>query len=79
MLLSTKGVGALHPLATLLGIAYLGTAILAVVLTPLIKAAGQSLLEGLRKVREPSILGFATWSACVMPGCSINTALATRA
>ncbi|KVM51435.1 sodium:dicarboxylate symporter [Burkholderia ubonensis] len=63
LLFSTKGIAALHPLVKLLGVAYLGMAILAIVLTAVIKATGHSPLAVIRKVREPLILGFTTRSS----------------
>ncbi|MCM3071031.1 dicarboxylate/amino acid:cation symporter, partial [Staphylococcus warneri] len=47
----------------LLGVAYLGMAVLAVVLTIVIRIAGQSPVAVLRKVKEPLILGFTTRSS----------------
>ena len=63
LLFATKGFAALHPLLKLLGVAYLGMAILAVILTTIIKVSGQSPLAVLRKVREPLILAFTTRSS----------------
>lgn len=62
-LLSAKGFAGVHSLVELLGVAYLGMAILAVVLTLVIRVAGQSPLAVLRKVKEPLILGFTTRSS----------------
>ena len=62
-LLSAKGFAGAHSLIELLGVAYLGMAILAVVLTAVIRVAGQSPLAVLRKVKEPLILGFTTRSS----------------
>ncbi|MFP3501215.1 dicarboxylate/amino acid:cation symporter [Burkholderia sp. SIMBA_062] len=62
-LLSAKGFAGAHSLIELLGVAYLGMAILAVVLTTVIRLAGQSPLAVLRKVKEPLILGFTTRSS----------------
>ncbi|KML57090.1 sodium:dicarboxylate symporter [Burkholderia cepacia] len=63
LLLSAKGITALFPLLKLLGLAYVGMAILAIVLTVVIKVAGQSPLAVLKKVREPLILAFTTRSS----------------
>ena len=62
-LLSAKGFAGVHSLVELLGVAYLGMAILAVILTLVIRVAGQSPLAVLRKVKEPLILGFTTRSS----------------
>ncbi|WDD95209.1 dicarboxylate/amino acid:cation symporter [Burkholderia sp. FERM BP-3421] len=62
-LLSSKGMSALTPLLKLLGIAYLGMAILAVLLTLIVKLAGQSPFAVLRQVGAPLILGFTTRSS----------------
>ncbi|EDT39662.1 dicarboxylate/amino acid:cation symporter [Burkholderia ambifaria] len=62
-LLSAKGFAGAHSLIELLGVAYLGMAVLAVVLTTVIRLAGQSPIAVLRKVKEPLILGFTTRSS----------------
>ncbi|AWV05244.1 dicarboxylate/amino acid:cation symporter [Burkholderia sp. JP2-270] len=62
-LLSTKGFSGARSLIALLGVAYLGMAVLAILLTLVIRIAGQSPVAVLRKVREPLILGFTTRSS----------------
>jgi DAACS family dicarboxylate/amino acid:cation (Na+ or H+) symporter len=62
-LLAAKGFTGAHSLIELLGVAYLGMAVLAVVLTIVIRIAGQSPVAVLRKVKEPLILGFTTRSS----------------
>lgn len=63
VLLSSKGLAAMAPLAKLLGIAYLGMALLAAWLTLIVKLAGHSPRAVVRKVSEPLILGFTTRSS----------------
>lgn len=62
-LMSSRGVAGLMPLVKLLGIAYLGMAILAVLLTLIIVATGNRPLAVIRKVSEPLILAFTTRSS----------------
>lgn len=62
-LLASKGLGALLPLVKLLGVAYLGLAVLAAVLTGIIKAAGYSPRHIIRHVSQPLILAFTTRSS----------------
>ncbi len=62
-LMSSRGVSGLMPLVKLLGIAYLGMAILAVLLTAIVIATGQNPLAVVRKVSEPLILAFTTRSS----------------
>ncbi|WP_175971928.1 dicarboxylate/amino acid:cation symporter [Burkholderia sp. BCC0322] len=63
VLLSSKGMAAIYPLLKLLGLAYVGMAILAIVLTVIIKVSGQSPAAVLKRVREPLILAFTTRSS----------------
>lgn len=62
-LLASKGVAAILPLVKLLGIAYLGMAVLAVILSLIIKAMGKSPFAVVRQVSEPLILAFTTRSS----------------
>jgi DAACS family dicarboxylate/amino acid:cation (Na+ or H+) symporter len=62
-LLASKGVSALTPLLKLLGVAYLGMAILAIVLTLIVKSTGLSARAVLKHVSEPLILAFTTRSS----------------
>ncbi|WP_414444844.1 dicarboxylate/amino acid:cation symporter [Burkholderia sp. 22PA0106] len=62
-LMSSRGVSGLMPLVRLLGIAYLGMAILALLLTAIVIATGQRPLAVIRKVSEPLILAFTTRSS----------------
>ncbi|MBN3725025.1 dicarboxylate/amino acid:cation symporter [Burkholderia sp. Ac-20379] len=62
-LMSSRGVAGLMPLVRLLGIAYLGMAILALLLSAIVIATGQRPLAVIRKVSEPLILAFTTRSS----------------
>ncbi|MEK6424409.1 MAG: dicarboxylate/amino acid:cation symporter [Burkholderia gladioli] len=62
-LMSSRGVSGLMPLVRLLGIAYLGMAILALLLSAIVMATGQRPLAVIRKVSEPLILAFTTRSS----------------
>jgi DAACS family dicarboxylate/amino acid:cation (Na+ or H+) symporter len=62
-LLASKGVSALVPLLKLLGVAYLGMAILAVLLTLIVKSTGLSPRAVVKHVSEPLILAFTTRSS----------------
>jgi DAACS family dicarboxylate/amino acid:cation (Na+ or H+) symporter len=62
-LLASKGMSALMPLLKLLGIAYLGMAILAILLTLIVKATGLSVRAVIKHVSEPLILAFTTRSS----------------
>lgn len=62
-LMSSRGVSGLMPLVRLLGIAYLGMAILALLLSAIVIATGQRPLAVIRKVSEPLILAFTTRSS----------------
>lgn len=62
-LLASKGVSAITPLIKLLGIAYLGMAVLAIVLTLIVKAIGLSPRAVIKQVSEPLILAFSTRSS----------------
>jgi DAACS family dicarboxylate/amino acid:cation (Na+ or H+) symporter len=62
-LLASKGMSALMPLLKLLGVAYLGMAILAVLLTLIVKATGLSARAVIKHVSEPLILAFTTRSS----------------
>lgn len=62
-LLASKGVSALVPLLKLLGVAYLGMAILAIVLTLIVKSTGLSPRAVVKHVSEPLILAFTTRSS----------------
>nr|WP_059520704.1 dicarboxylate/amino acid:cation symporter [Burkholderia singularis] len=62
-LLASKGLSAMAPLAKLLGIAYLGMALLAIGLTAVIKLGGRSPRAVIRQVSEPLILAFTTRSS----------------
>lgn len=62
-LLASKGVSAITPLIKLLGIAYLGMAVLAIVLTLIVKAIGLSPSAVIKQVSEPLILAFSTRSS----------------
>jgi DAACS family dicarboxylate/amino acid:cation (Na+ or H+) symporter len=62
-LLASKGMSALMPLLKLLGVAYLGMAILAILLTLIVKATGLSARAVIKHVSEPLILAFTTRSS----------------
>ncbi|MGN6231122.1 MAG: dicarboxylate/amino acid:cation symporter [Trinickia sp.] len=62
-LLASKGVSALTPLLKLLGVAYLGMAILALLLTLIVKSTGLSARAVIKHVSEPLILAFTTRSS----------------
>ncbi|MEQ5843615.1 dicarboxylate/amino acid:cation symporter [Paraburkholderia acidicola] len=62
-LLASKGVSAITPLIKLLGIAYLGMAVLAIVLTLILKVIGLSPRAVIKQVSEPLILAFSTRSS----------------
>jgi DAACS family dicarboxylate/amino acid:cation (Na+ or H+) symporter len=62
-LLASKGLHALLPLVKLLGVAYLGLALLALVLTGIIRAAGYSPRDVIKHVSQPLILAFTTRSS----------------
>lgn len=62
-LLASKGVSALVPLLKLLGVAYLGMAILALLLTLIVKSTGLSPRAVVKHVSEPLILAFTTRSS----------------
>ncbi|TKC88841.1 dicarboxylate/amino acid:cation symporter [Trinickia terrae] len=62
-LLGSKGLAAMTPLLKLLGVAYLGMAILALLLSLIVKLAGQSPIALARRVSEPLILAFTTRSS----------------
>ncbi len=62
-LLASKGVSALLPLLKLLGVAYLGMAILAILLTLIVKSTGLSPRAVVKHVSEPLILAFTTRSS----------------
>lgn len=62
-LLSSKGASALMPLLKLLGVAYLGMAMLAVLLTLIVKSTGLSARAVIKHVSEPLILAFTTRSS----------------
>lgn len=62
-LLASKGMSALMPLLKLLGVAYLGMAILAILLTLIVKATGLSARAVVKHVSEPLILAFTTRSS----------------
>ncbi|RDU95146.1 dicarboxylate/amino acid:cation symporter [Trinickia dinghuensis] len=62
-LLASKGVSALMPLLKLLGVAYLGMAILAILLTLIVKSTGLSARAVIKHVSEPLILAFTTRSS----------------
>lgn len=62
-LLASKGVSAITPLIKLLGIAYLGMAVLAIVLTLILKLIGLSPRAVIKQVSEPLILAFSTRSS----------------
>ena len=62
-LLASKGMSALMPLLKLLGVAYLGMAILAVLLTLVVKSTGLSARAVIKHVSEPLILAFTTRSS----------------
>lgn len=62
-LLASKGMAALLPLLKLLGVAYLGMAILAILLTLIVKSTGLSARAVLKHVSEPLILAFTTRSS----------------
>jgi dicarboxylate/amino acid:cation (Na+ or H+) symporter, DAACS family len=62
-LLASKGMSALMPLLKLLGVAYLGMAILAILLTLIVKSTGLSARAVIKHVSEPLILAFTTRSS----------------
>lgn len=62
-LLASKGLAGLAPLVKLLGVAYLGMAILALLLSLIVKAIGLSPVALIRHVSEPLILAFTTRSS----------------
>lgn len=62
-LLASKGMSALVPLLKLLGVAYLGMAILAILLTLIVKSTGLSARAVIKHVGEPLILAFTTRSS----------------
>ena len=62
-LLASKGISALIPLLKLLGVAYLGMAILAALLTLIVKSTGLSARAVIKHVSEPLILAFTTRSS----------------
>lgn len=62
-LVSSKGFAAITPLLKLLGVAYLGMAILATLLTLIVKLIGLSPRALVRHVSEPLILAFSTRSS----------------
>ncbi|WP_420213478.1 dicarboxylate/amino acid:cation symporter (plasmid) [Burkholderia aenigmatica] len=62
-LIGSKGIASLAPLIKLLGIAYLGMAALALLLTLIVKLAGYGPLAVIKKVSEPLILAFTTRSS----------------
>jgi dicarboxylate/amino acid:cation (Na+ or H+) symporter, DAACS family len=59
-LLASKGLAGILPLIRLLGIAYLGMAILTVILSVIVRLCGQSPFAIIRHVSEPLILAFST-------------------
>jgi DAACS family dicarboxylate/amino acid:cation (Na+ or H+) symporter len=63
MLLASKGISGLLPLLKLLGVAYLGMAILAALLTLVLYLTGQRPGAVVKKVSEPLILAFTTRSS----------------
>jgi dicarboxylate/amino acid:cation (Na+ or H+) symporter, DAACS family len=63
VLLASKGVSAILPLIKLLGVAYLGMAILAALLTFVLYLTGHSPSAVVRRVSEPLILAFTTRSS----------------
>jgi DAACS family dicarboxylate/amino acid:cation (Na+ or H+) symporter len=62
-LLASKGLSALTPLVKLLGVAYLGLAILALALTLVLKSTGLPARAVIKHVSEPLILAFTTRSS----------------
>ncbi|WP_206997724.1 dicarboxylate/amino acid:cation symporter [Trinickia mobilis] len=62
-LLGAKGLTAIVPLLKLLGVAYLGMAILALLLTLIVKSIGLSPAAVVKRVSEPLILAFTTRSS----------------
>jgi dicarboxylate/amino acid:cation (Na+ or H+) symporter, DAACS family len=62
-MLGAKGLNAVLPLLKLLGVAYLGMAVLALLLTLIVKAIGLSPAAVVKRVSEPLILAFTTRSS----------------
>jgi len=62
-LFATKGVGTIIALAKLVGVMYLGLALLMVVFALILRAIGQHPLQVFREVSEPFMLAFATRSS----------------
>jgi DAACS family dicarboxylate/amino acid:cation (Na+ or H+) symporter len=62
-LLASKGLAGIAPLIKLLGVAYLGMAILAVILGVIVRLSGQSPIALIKHVSEPLILAFTTRSS----------------
>jgi DAACS family dicarboxylate/amino acid:cation (Na+ or H+) symporter len=62
-LLASKGLAGIAPLLKLLGVAYLGMAILALILSGIVRLSGQSPIALIRHVSEPLILAFSTRSS----------------
>lgn len=62
-LLASKGIAGVLPLIKLLGIAYLGMAVLTVLLSVIVRLCGQSPVALIRHVSEPLILAFSTRSS----------------
>ncbi|HLX00765.1 MAG TPA: dicarboxylate/amino acid:cation symporter [Trinickia sp.] len=62
-MLGAKGLSAILPLLKLLGAAYLGMAILALLLTLIVKSVGLSPAAVIKRVSEPLILAFTTRSS----------------
>ncbi|QCP54910.1 dicarboxylate/amino acid:cation symporter [Trinickia violacea] len=62
-MLGAKGLTAILPLLKLLGVAYLGMAILALLLTLIVKSIGLSPAAVIKRVSEPLILAFTTRSS----------------
>ena len=62
-MLGAKGLTAILPLLKLLGVAYLGMAILALLLTLIVKSIGLSPSAVIKRVSEPLILAFTTRSS----------------
>jgi DAACS family dicarboxylate/amino acid:cation (Na+ or H+) symporter len=62
-LLASKGLAGIAPLIKLLGVAYLGMAILAVILSVMVRLSGHSPIAIIKHVSEPLILAFTTRSS----------------
>lgn len=62
-LLASKGLAGISPLLKLLGVAYLGMAILALLLSLVVKSIGLSPAKVVKRVSEPLILAFTTRSS----------------